>query len=217
MATGPPAPFGSQWGGNGTAKQQVKNRFQWSEEWGAPNRFHVGGVGEIQPHVIRHLRQAHAKAGRDKRVAALAPTHAGRPPDSQHDLVFARLEHARRHHDLKRARQLVVPDFAGVDEHLSAVGDAVPTQHRQAAGLSSRHAEGSPRPNDLGLIDRVPAPLHERAGQLDRLPRQFRLAGRGFSRLAAVAHNELPRAVQEDRVGASPFRPAAQRSQAGQV
>lgn len=37
MATVPPAPFGSKWCGNGTEKQQVKNRFQWSEEWGAPN------------------------------------------------------------------------------------------------------------------------------------------------------------------------------------
>ena len=36
MATRPPVPSGSKWGGNGTEKQQVKNRFQWSEEWGAP-------------------------------------------------------------------------------------------------------------------------------------------------------------------------------------
>ena len=36
MATVPPAPFGSKWGGNETAKRQVKNRFQWSDKRGAP-------------------------------------------------------------------------------------------------------------------------------------------------------------------------------------
>ena len=66
--------------------------------------FHVSGVGEVHPHVIRHLRHPHAEAGRDQGMAAAAPGHARGAADLEHDLVVAGSAGRRRGRSPETAR-----------------------------------------------------------------------------------------------------------------
>ncbi len=161
--------------------------------------LHVGRVGKVDPHVIRHLRHPHAETRRDQGIAAPAPPHPGGAADLQHDLVLAGLEDACRDDHLKRSGRFVLADLLAVDERRRAAGDAIPAQHRQAFGLSCGDLEVPARPNELRLVCRL-APLHERPRQRDLLPGESLLSRRRLCAFAAVSEGEFPWAVQQDRI-----------------
>jgi hypothetical protein len=70
------------------------------------------------------------------RVAAPAFSHAGSAANLQHDLVFARLEDARRDDGLERTGRFVLADFRTIDEGIGSAGNAVPAQDGKGLSLS---------------------------------------------------------------------------------